>query len=271
MDRVFVPGDQGAGDASGNPVTDSAPNSPMPSFQAQAAPGESRYFTVEDIERARREEKEKLYGRIEKQNETLKTLQERLAQLEAEREEARRREEEQRKAQEEAEKRKREEEMTVRQLLQEKEAEWEQRFRELEAAREAERAALEQERRFSALREYIQRRIREVQADGSVAPELIEFIDGNSEEEVDQRIEHLKAKTEELARSFQRTIEQAGANVPPRGVSPAGYAAAGPMEANTEQRMPTPQEIRQMSMAEYAEFRKKIGLGDPPHGRGLFG
>jgi len=62
----------------------------------------SRFYTDEDLERVRREEKDKLYGRIQTMDEQLKAIQKereaaeaaRLAELEAETERARREEEE---------------------------------------------------------------------------------------------------------------------------------------------------------------------------------
>ena len=113
---------------------------------------DQRFYTDDDLERVRREEKDKLYGRIQTMDEQLKAIQKereaaeeaRLAEIQAEVEKARSEEEEK---------------METRELLQRKEAEWTDRFSELETRYEQDRAVFERERRFNELEQYRNDRI----------------------------------------------------------------------------------------------------------------
>lgn len=224
----------------------------VPPQNAPQADQNTRYFTAEEVERFRQQERDKLYPQLSE-------LQQKLASFEEERQKVLQEQEEARKAQEEAARKAAEEEMTVRQLLQQKESEWEQRF-----------AALEKEREFTALQAYIQRRVREESEGQTIAPELLDLVTGSSEEEVEASIARLREKTEAIVTNLQQAAQQYQQPAPPRGVTPAGYAATGPMEMQTEQREVTPEEIRQMSMAEYAEFRKNFRFGNSASGQGIF-
>jgi|GEM_PF-5029840 len=235
-----------------------APTAPV-SGVASPPPG---YFTAEDVEKARRQEKEKLYRDIERYRAQVSELQDKIKAWEEEREALKR-------AEEEAARRKREEEMELRQLLQETNKEWEQRFAQLQAEREAERAALEKEKEFARLQSYIQKRAREERDANRIAPELIDLINGNTVDEVEASIEQLRQKTEAILQNVAAQVPQA----PARGVSPAGYTPTGPMENQPTTYTLTPEEIRSMSMADYAKIRPHIfgkntqsGLG-----KGLFG
>jgi len=244
---------------------------PVTQPPAPPAPPAGTYFTPEQVEAFRRQERDKLYPELAKRDELLKQLQEQVDSLAREREEILRQEEERRKAEEEAARKAREDEMSARQLVEEQRAEFERRFAELEAQRAAERAALEKEKEFAALQAYIQRRVREESEAQTIAPELIDLVTGNSQEEVEASIERLREKTRAIVENMQAAASQMVPPAPPRGVSPSGYAATGPMEMHSENRVVTPEEIKAMSMQEYAEFRQKIGLANSSQGHGLFG
>jgi len=243
------------------PVQAPADMPPMASPAPQPTTG--RLFTEEDVERFRRQERDKYYRELERYKSEVSELSKKLAAWEEEREKARR-------EAEEAARRAAEKEMSAKELIEARQREWEERFRKLEQEREAERAALEKERRFAALQAYIQRRAREEQLNETVAPELIPLITGNSEDEVEECIQRLRQATESITQNVQAAMANQTPPAPPRGVSPAGYTATGPMDDSAQQQL-TPEAIKNMSMAEYAKIRPLLGLDAQPRNRGLFG
>ncbi|MEV4454348.1 hypothetical protein [Microbispora sp. NPDC049633] len=236
---------------------------PDPAVPAPQAPTQGRLFTAEEVERFRAQERDKLHRELETTRSQLNDVTSKLSSWEQERAEAQR-------LREEAERKAAEEKMTAAELIEARQKEWEQRFAQLEQERAQERAILEQERRFSALQAYVQRRVRE--ESDSIAPELIDLVNGNTEEEVEASITTLKAKTESILQNLQSAAAGVAPAAPPRGVSPAGYAATGPLETDSVQQQLSEDAIRSMSMAEYAKVRGSLlGQASQPNGRGLFG
>ncbi|MDP9870333.1 MULTISPECIES: hypothetical protein [Streptosporangium] len=247
-------------------------HTPTPAAPAAPVPGE-QYFTAAQVEQIRAEEKGKLYGKLTKQEELLNELRGKVDTF-AEREaEIQRAEQARQAAEAEAARKAAEEEMSVRQLLQTERAEWNSKFAALEAERQAEKAALEKEREFSALQAYVQRRVREEQQGETIAPELLDLVDGSTPDEVERRIAVLREKTSSIITNMQAAAGSVAPPAPPRGVSPAGYAATGPMDIDSVQKMITPEELRQMSMADYAKIRHQLigQAAQPNSNQGLFG
>ncbi|MGW0060370.1 hypothetical protein ACWDTT_10630 [Streptosporangium sandarakinum] len=254
----------------GGGSTDTLPDGSEPT-PVTAPAAQTRMFSAEEVERFRAQEREKLHKELESTRSQLAQVTETLSTWEAQQAELRAQAEAAKAAQEEADRKAAEEELSARELVRLKEAEWERRFQELEAQREAERALLERDRQFSELQAYIQRRVREVQAEESVAPELLDLVNGNTPEEVEASIAVLKAKTDSILSNFQAATSSMAPQGPPRGVSPAGYAAAGPMDSLPGQEI-TLEQLRNMSQQEYADIRGKLlGAAARPNGRGLFG
>ncbi|MFE2101462.1 hypothetical protein [Streptomyces sp. NPDC059468] len=230
------------------------------------APAEPR-FTADDIQRARQEEKDKLYKRlqtVEEQNK--KFLDEieaqRKAREEAQAEEARKRQEA-----EEAARRQREEDMSAKDLLAQKEQEWSQRFEQIERQREEERLLFQKEQEFNNLQQYIQRRVGE--ETNEIAPELLDFVGGNSPEEVEASIATVKAKTQAILESVQQAAIQQRATM--RGVSPTGYSTTGPMDTDPGTKSYSLSDLRDMPMSEYAKIRGQLGVGNAAQNqRGLY-
>lgn len=229
--------------------------------------GEPQYFTAEQLEAARKQEKEKLYGRLSSAEERYKALEAEMNAIRAERDQ-RAAEEAAQRAEAEAEaKRRAEEEMSARELIEQRESEWNNRFAQLEAERQQERLLLEKERQYSELRAYIGQRARE-EAD-NIAPELIDLIDGSTPDQVEERIAVLRAKSEQIANSVMQA--QAAQRTQMRGVTTAGYATTGPLENEAAHRQLTPEEIEKMPMHEYVKIRSQL-LGNRQNetNRGLF-
>lgn len=228
-------------------------------------------FTEDDIAAARRQEKDKLYGEIEKEREQRKAMEERMAELQKNMESFNSDKESQlqaeREAQEaaEAERRAREEaEMEAKDLLAKRESEWEQRlqetenrwsqqFEEIQQKAQAQEAMLEKERAFAALSEYKQSKITE--AGDTIMPHLHRYINGNTPEEIDASIssamETTSAMMEDMA---QATAMQRG----PRGVPATGASPTGPVENQQSQQHLTSEDIRNMSMEQYEQLRAQL-------------
>src|SRR5438477_5461654 len=202
---------------------------PTPAAFQHRATGE-RTFTADDIAKARKEEKDKLYGDMTSLKEQFaqaqKTLQEIQDQKAAELAEAQRKQDE-KDAQLQA---KREEEMSAKALLESKLKEtndtWESRFTQLQQEREQERALLAKEREYNDLVDY---RNSQLQSNANdIAPQFHDFIVGNDKEQIDNAIARAKAATQSIAEEVAQAARQQ--QVQQRGVSPTGYTSMGPLD-----------------------------------------
>ncbi|MFE9412322.1 hypothetical protein ACFYN0_26540 [Streptomyces sp. NPDC006704] len=249
----------GNDDGTGQTITVTVPPAP---------PQETtKTFTEDDLNRARQQEREKLYGRLESQDETLKQLK---ADLDA-REAARKAEEEAAaeaiaKAEKEADE-KRQRELSAKSLLAEKETEWEAKLTSLQA-QIAERDALAaKERQFNELQQY-QAQVLAAAAD-EIAPELHDLVRGSTREEIDASVAAMKAKSQAIVQSLQAAQTQARAQM--QGTQPTGYGI-GSGGALGETRQLSAADIQNMSMAEWAKIRTQIpGIGQSANSRGIFG
>jgi hypothetical protein len=205
-----------------------------------------RAFSEEDIERARQQEKDKLYPRLSAMEEELKSMRQQREAEEAERQRLAEEAETARRAKEEGE-------MEVRQLLQTKEQEWDSRFKTLEQQREADRAIFDRERQLADLEDYRRQRI-EQEAE-FIMPELRDFVVGASPEEIDQSIEAIKARTSAILANITQASQQAA--VPMRGAAPTA-PPVGPMEQQPTYESLTPDDIRSMDMETYKRYRQGL-------------
>jgi hypothetical protein len=234
-------------------------------------PPAPKTFTEEDLERVRQQEKAKLYGEIEKLSQRVSQFDSVQAELEALRKEREEREARESAAREQADqqaKASREAEMTAKELLEERQREWQAELDEIRQEAQLKDAALQKEREFAQLRDYIQQRV--AQEKDSIAPELLDLVTGNSPEEVDSSIETLKAKSIAIAESVRAKQQQLAAQQ--QGVSPAGFATTGPMDMLPGTKNYSVEEIKAMSPREYAEkIRGRFLGGSDSRNRGLFG
>ncbi len=261
--------DPAIGDQNPNPNANTVPS---PAAFQHGASGE-QMFTAAQLEAARKQEKDKLYAQIQglqeeqrKASEALAAIQkaknDELAAVQAA--EAQKAEDARKKA---------EEEMSAKALLEQKLAEttqtWQQKFEQMEAERAQEKALLEKEREYQALVSYRNDAI--AAAGDDIAPQFFDFIQGDTKEQIDAGIARAKAATESIAQQFQAAQQTQLSQM--RGVSTAGYAPVGPMENNPGQQTVSPEQLAGMSMAEYAQFRNKTGVGaaESRSNRGLFG
>ncbi|MEU4534274.1 hypothetical protein AB0G15_05320 [Streptosporangium sp. NPDC023825] len=224
-------------------------------------------YTADDLAAARQQEKDKLYDRLTKQGTKLNAMEAEFQALKAEREALQQAEAARQAAEAEAARKAAEEEMSLRELLDQRDREYRAEITRLEQERAAERAILEKDRQFASLQAHIQRRVNEERE--NIAPELIDLITGNSPEEVEASISLMKAKTDAIAAKLGEASAALAANM--RGVSATGYSADGPLDNQSASKTYSPQELGSMPMSEYAKHREAL-LNSASHtNRGLFG
>lgn len=217
-------------------------------------------FSQDDVQKAREQEKAKLYPQMEK-------LKEELATLKKERDERAAEEERSRQTAALEQQKKIEDDMDIRTLLQKKEQEFADQLGAERLERERAFALLEQEKHFQDVMNYRNERLE--QERDNIIPELVDLIDGNNVDEIEQSINTLKTKSARILDSASQAMtsarrEMAGTRI----TSPA----SGPLDNDSEQRSYSPESIRDMSLADYAKQRAKL-LGEAAgnRGRGLFG
>jgi hypothetical protein len=241
-----------------------------PADQPKTETKQPRMFTEDEVQKFRKDEKDKVYGELQQTREQLQKFE----QAEAERRKA---EADAKAAVEAAAKKKAEADMDAKQLLESREAEWnkrfedsnkqwEDRFTKINAEREQERTLAEKEREYHQFLAYRNDRL---QAESSnIAPELIDLVSGNTPEELEASITRLKEKSEQIAQTVQQYAQQARASQ--RGVSSASFPAAGPDTDSPGGKQLTAEDIAGMNFEEYAKFRQQYGIGGS-QGKGLFG
>jgi hypothetical protein len=221
---------------------------------------------AEAIQKARAQEKAKLYPQMEK-------LQDELASLKKERDERQAKEAERkaqraaREAESAAERRKQEEsELEVRDLLAKKEQEFQQQLAAERAEREKAFALLEREREFQELNSYRQSRL-EAERE-NIVPELIDLVSGNTKDELEASIADLKSRSAKLLESVAQVAQQTRKDMQGARIT---VPASGPLDNDSDSRSYTPDNISNMSMADYAKNRAKLLGNTNTRGQGLFG
>jgi hypothetical protein len=213
-------------------------------------------WTDEDIERARQQEKDKLYGRID-------TLQQQMTEFQAAREAEQA--ERDRLAAEAAEtlRLKEEGEMELRDLLTRRDTEWQTKITDLERRFDADRAVFQKEREFTEVQMYKRDRI-EQEAE-FILPELRDLITGETPESIDASIEVMKARTEQIFANMQ-AANQITPFQQPRGAAPTA-PPVGPMEQLPNYETLTPQDIQGMDMDTYKKYRTQLLAATSPNRR----
>lgn len=226
-------------------------------------------FTAADMERARSEERDKLYGRLNTQGTKLNALEQQIAEWQAERQAAAEAQTAAQLAAEEAKRKTAEEEMDLRALLVTKEQEWTARMDSMQRDREQERALLQKDRELAQLQTHIQMRINQERE--NIAPELIDLVTGNTPEEVESSIALMREKTNSILQGVNSA--QTEITSQQRGVSATGYGGAdGPLDQHLGSKTYTPEDLASMPMSEYAKLRGSLlGSKATGNGSGLFG
>jgi protease II len=205
------------------------------------------YYTEEDLNKARQEEKNKLYARVNDMDVELKLV---------------RKEREEREAAEKAaveaaaaEARKQEEEaLSAKQLVEKVREETAAQIAQLQAERNTERAVFDKEREFVRISEYQRSRLNE--ESNNIMPQLLDFVSGSTEAEIEASIERAKAKTAEIVGQVQQVAVQSRQEQ--IGVSPTAAPPVGPMENQLNTQSLTSADIAGMDMETYKQHRAAL-------------
>lgn len=238
-----------------SPPASEPPQTPSPT---ENLPAYERRFTAEDVERARQQEKDKLYSRYN-------DLQERIKVFEEERSARLKSEEDARKAAEEADRQRREAEETLAERIARQQAEFEQRIEQERQEREALAATLEKERQFAALQAYRQEAISKAQ--DQIVPELLDLVSGQTPEEIDASIAGLVQRSQSILENATAVLQQQRTQAPGARVT---NPPIGALEIQTGQRTLSAADIAAMPMSEYAKYRASLGVTGGSNNRGLF-
>ena len=246
----------GAQDSVTVPVEPAPATAPEPLTQAASMTPGQQQFTAEEIEKARQQEKDKLYGRLEKLQEKVDVFSKaHQEQEDADRQAA--------VATAEARRQAELEEMSAKEAIKTIEDEltakmnnlsftYEEKLAAVQEELRAKEALLERERQLQALESHKSRLLAEYS--DRIVPDLLDLVSGNTAEELEASISTLVAKSDAIMDNIQQTL-------PPqrlRGVPVTGASTLGPAETQTEQQTYTADDISKMSNEEYAKVRDRL-------------
>lgn len=232
--------------------------------------GTDRFFSQEQvnemIENARKQEKDKLYPTISKADERAAAMDAELKELRTFQKKQEKAEADRLKAVEDAQRAKEEAEMSAKDIIAKRDLDFNARIEQIQRENEQRIALMEQEVKFNQLQAYIQRRLSE--ESNAIVPELMDFVAGNTPEEVEASIEVLKVKSAAIADAARGARTQQQRQMP--GVAPSSGPNVGvtPLDMPGDRQI-SAEDIRGMSMQEFAQLRKKINMPSGS-GRGLF-
>lgn len=205
-----------------------------------------KFYTEEDLAKVRSQEKEKLYPEIDR-------LKEEVSLLKKEREEKAARKAAEAEAKAAEEKARLEQDLDAKDFAKATAEELREQLARERQEREAAFALLEQERKFAELQAYRQQAVE--QNRDNIIPQLIDYVQGNTPEEINESIAGLVERSNSILESAQSAIQQQRKDMP--GVR-ATLPGVGPLETNSEPRQFTAADIASMPMNEYAKVRTQI-------------
>lgn len=229
---------------------------PEPQQQAPSPDNGPRVLTLteeelmERIEQARKQEKDKLYPRLDEQAQTLKRLQDDLEARQASEAAAQQ-------AAQEAQEAKEREELSAKELLAQAEARFQAELASVRGELETRDAMFAKEQEFQQLSGYRQQLVSAALAENplAIADEFLDYVGGNTPEEIQQSLAMAMQKTASIVAQVQgaqqRTRQQA------KGTS-VTQPPVGPMETDQAYEMMSPGDISSMSMEEYAKRRPQL-------------
>ena len=238
--------------------------------EANTVAPKGKIFTEDEVENIRKQEKDKLYKRIEEAESRYKSMEEQVTSLASDREKAIKEATEIARKEEEIRRQREFDELSAKELLKRTEdefnvkiknvdAEWQSRFAQIEAERSAQSALLDKERQLREVETYRQRRVHESQDE--IIPELIDLVAGNTPEEIEASVEILRQRSAAIIESIQQATQPSRV----RGVVVTS-PSVGPMETQTEYQTLNAEDIRNMTMDQYVKMRDRL-LSSRPKGR----
>jgi hypothetical protein len=243
-----------------------------PTEDATAPKGSSKFYSEEEfnaaLEAARKQEKDKLYPQINKNDERWTALNDEVKELRRASKAAEKIEADRLAAIDLANKKAAEAEMSAKEFAEKVRRENEERIEALRLETAQREALYKKELEFMQLQNHVQRRIAEEQ--DSIAPELLDYITGNSVEEIEASIEKAKIKTAAILEGLRQATQARRAGMP--GVAPAaGTNGVGPMDTPGDRQI-TKEDIEAMDMNDFGALRKKLGMDRLQAGNtGIFG
>jgi hypothetical protein len=245
----YVPNNQTSAGTTQPLIINMPPNNTGNQGGSPTLSAEFQAFLDSRIEQVRKEEKDKLYPTIEE-------LKGQLGELTAEREERIQREQEaQQQAAEEARLRE-ESEKTALERLQAFQTDAEQKFTELTRERDLAEAQRQKEYEYSRLQDYRARRIAEESA--NIAPQFIDYISGNSEDQVEQSIAQAVNKTNEIMNEIAAVNQRQRQAVPLPTTGMPATSLEGLSGTDQQQMSFTPEQLRDMPIEEYSKYRSQL-------------
>ena len=237
-------------------ITVEVPPETDPGQQQQQQPArqprsgtDPQVFTEDDIERIRQEERAR-FGTLSSQ---LDEAQQEIARFRQSDEERAKAEAKVQKEAERAAKKKEEEEMELRDLIARKDDEWEAKLQAERDERERALALLEQERRHAGLQNYLAQKMME--HGEQIAPQLRKLVGGNSEEEIDLKIQELIEISTSIVGDTQQYMAQVQSQRPTVGVT---SPPVGPPDMAATTRTYTTDDLRNMTPEDYAQQRESL-------------
>jgi hypothetical protein len=248
------------------PAADSIVNvtpTPVPAAPLQHAqpsvPNPDETFTAQQvrtmIEKARSDEKDKLYPRLSATDERTQALQAELDELKSAKQAA-----DEADARRDAEaaavkKAAAEAELSARELAETVRREAQEEVTTLRAEMEKERALAAKEREYSRIELYKQKRI-DAERD-NIEPHLIRFVTGHTEQEIEASIASLK----EASTGILETVKQVQTNgrAQMQGVAPTA-GNTGAIDGEGQPREVTAEDIMAMDGDQYAAYRQQAGI-----------
>lgn len=237
----------GAGDGLPPGADPSAIAVPVVKAPPAAPKNEPKTYTIEDIEAARKQERDKLYSRLETTDKTVN-------ELKAERDRRIKEEADARAAAEAEAERQRVEALSAAERLAEVMAENERRWQQVEEERARERAILAKESELRQLEQYRAQRLAEVQ--DQIEPNLLDYIRGNSVEEIENSIALAVEKTNRIVEAAAGFAQQQ--RMAQRGPSVSGLPPVGPMDNNPTYETLTAADIAAMDPETYSKNRDRL-------------
>ena len=242
-------------------------------FVENALSKNSRVFTEDEVEGIRKQEKDKMYKRIEEADSRVKSMEDQMGQIAAEREAARKEADERKSKESELLRQREVDELSAKELIAKREDEfnlklkeidgdYQRRFAEIEAQRQSQEAIIEKERRLQELNSYRQRRLGEEQE--NIIPQLVDLVAGGTEDEIETSISVLRDRSNAIIESIQQATAQQQGRL--RG-APVTAPPVGPMETQTEYQQLNADDIRNMTMDQYAKMRDRLLNARPNRGR----
>ena len=134
---------------------------------------------------------------------------------------------------------------------------------------EAERAFMNKERQLFELQAYTQQVVAQAIANQQLAEDFVDYIGGNTKEEIDASLTKAIQKTANIVASMTGQTPVNPGQGRPTGVAPTGFGPSGPLDNLTGQRTYTAEQINAMSMEEFAAYRKQSGLDKAGQNKGL--